>query len=439
MKKTKISMPKKENKKKIENIASPKGMRDLMHDEYYNFQGFFEKAQEVAIYYGFKPIETPILEHEELITGGIGEGTDIVDKEIYNLKTKGGDHLALRPEHTAPLMRAYIEHGMQSMPQPVMYYQYGPVFRHDKPQRGRYRQFWQFDLDSLGSDKSIMDALIIKAGVSILEDAGADNLSIDINSIGDKECRGAYLRELTNYYRKHISSLPPIDRERLKTNPLRILDSKEEKTIEINASAPDSISFLCPSCKKHFKEVLEYLEQLGIAYNINKNLVRGLSYYTRTVFEIIEQKGGEDGTPLTLAGGGRYDYLARQVGSKKDVPAVGMSIGVDRIVAQPWYKKLAPRILKKPKIYFIQLGAEAKLKSLNIIDILRKAHVPIAQSLSKDSLGSQLAIAEKLAIPYAIIFGVKEAIDNSVIVRNMATRSQDTVKQSKLLEYLKEL
>ena len=432
-------MPKKENKTKIENIASPKGMRDLMHDEYYNFQGFFEKAQEVAIYYGFKPIETPILEHEELITGGIGEGTDIVDKEIYNLKTKGGDHLALRPEHTAPLMRAYIEHGMQSMPQPVMYYQYGPVFRHDKPQRGRYRQFWQFDLDSLGSDKSIMDALIIKAGVSILEDAGADNLSIDINSIGDKECRGAYLRELTNYYRKHISSLPPIDRERLKTNPLRILDSKEEKTIEINASAPDSISFLCPSCKKHFKEVLEYLEQLGIAYNINKNLVRGLSYYTRTVFEIIEQKGGEDGTPLTLAGGGRYDYLARQVGSKKDVPAVGMSIGVDRIVAQPWYKKLAPRILKKPKIYFIQLGAEAKLKSLNIIDILRKAHVPIAQSLSKDSLGSQLAIAEKLAIPYAIIFGVKEAIDNSVIVRNMATRSQDTVKQSKLLEYLKEL
>ncbi|MBP9748541.1 MAG: histidine--tRNA ligase [Candidatus Pacebacteria bacterium] len=439
MKKTKISMPKKENKKKIENIASPKGMRDLMNDEYYNFQGFFEKAQEVAIYYGFKPIETPILEHEELITGGIGEGTDIVDKEIYNLKTKGGDHLALRPEHTAPLMRAYIEHGMQSMPQPVMYYQYGPVFRHDKPQRGRYRQFWQFDLDSLGSDKSIMDALIIKAGVSILEDAGADNLSIDINSIGDKECRGAYLRELTNYYRKHISSLPPIDRERLKTNPLRILDSKEEKTIEINASAPDSISFLCPSCKKHFKEVLEYLEQLGIAYNINKNLVRGLSYYTRTVFEIIEQKGGEDGTPLTLAGGGRYDYLARQVGSKKDVPAVGMSIGVDRIVAQPWYKKLAPRILKKPKIYFIQLGAEAKLKSLNIIDILRKAHVPIAQSLSKDSLGSQLAIAEKLAIPYAIIFGVKEAIDNSVIVRNMATRSQDTVKQTKLLEYLKEL
>ena len=410
-----------------------------MNEEYYAFQGFFEKAQEVAVYYGFKPIETPMLEQEELILGGIGKGTDIVDKEIYNLKTKGGDHLALRPEHTAPLMRAYIEHGMQTMPQPVMFYQYGPVFRHDKPQRGRYRQFWQFDMDCLGNDKSIMDALVIKAGMSILEDAGAKDLSIDINSIGDKECRSGYLRELTNYYKKHASALPAVDRERLKTNPLRILDSKEEKTKEINEGAPDSISFLCPSCKKHFKEVLEYLEEMGISYTINKNLVRGLSYYTRTVFEIIEQEGGEDGTPLTLAGGGRYDYLARQVGSKRDVPAVGISIGVDRIIASPWYKKLAPRIMKKPKIYFIQLGTEAKLKSLNIIDILRKAHVPIAQSLSKDSLGSQLAIAEKLAIPYAIIFGVKEALDNSVIVRNMSNRSQDTVKLSKLLDYLKEL
>ncbi|MDR3519841.1 MAG: histidine--tRNA ligase [Candidatus Pacebacteria bacterium] len=429
----------KAGKNKMTEIASPKGMRDLMNEEYYSFQGFFEKAQEVAVYYGFKPIDTPIMEQEEIFTGGIGEGTDIIDKEMYTLKTKGGDHLALRPEHTAPLMRAYIEHGMQNMPQPVMFYQYGPSFRHDKPQRGRYRQFWQFDLDCLGNDKSIMDALVIKTGMTILEEAGATNLSIDINSIGDKECRNGYIRELINYYKKHLSSLPAIDRERLKTNPLRILDSKEEKTKEINDNAPDSVSFLCPSCKKHFKEVLEYLEEMNIPYNINKNLVRGLSYYTRTVFEIIEQQGSEDGTPLTLAGGGRYDYLARQMGSKKDVPAVGFSIGVDRIVESKWYKKLCPRILKKPKIYFIQLGSEAKLKSLNIIEILRKAHVPIAQSLSKDSLGSQLAIAEKLAIPYAIIFGVKEALDNSVIVRDMSNRSQDTVKLPKLLEYLKEL
>ena len=429
----------KEGQIKVKELATPKGMRDIINEEYYSFQGFFEKAQEVAIYYGFKPIETPVLEYEDLFKSGVGGGTDIVDKEMYSLKTKGGDVLALRPEHTASLMRAYIEHGMQSMPQPVMFYQYGPSFRHDKPQRGRYRQFYQFDLDSLGSDKSIIDALVIKVGMSILEEAGAENLSIDINSIGDKECRNGYIKELTNYYKKNLSSLPAIDRERLKTNPLRILDSKEEKTKEVNEGAPDSISFLCPSCKKHFKEVLEYLEEMGIQYNINKNLVRGLSYYTRTVFEVIEEKGGEEGTPLTIAAGGRYDYLARQIGGKKDVPAVGISIGVDRIVASPWYKKLSPRILKKPKIYFIQLGSEAKLKSLNIIEILRKAHIPLAQSLSKDSLGSQLSIAEKLSIPYALIFGVKEAIDDSVIVRDMSNRSQNTVKINKLLEYLKEL
>jgi len=425
--------------KKIGNPASPKGMRDLMGDEYYDFQGFFEKAQEVAVYYGFKPISTHILEYEDIFTTTIGEGTDIVDKEMYTLKTKGGDHLALLPEHTAPVMRAYIEHGMQTMPQPVMLYHFGPVFRHDKPQRGRYRQFWQFDADVLGSDKSIMDAMIIKMCLSILKEAGATNLSIDINSIGDKECRNGYIRELSNYYKKNISSLPAIDRERLKTNPLRILDSKEEKTKEINEGAPDSVSYLCTSCKKHFKEVLEYLEEMNVPYTINKNLVRGLSYYTRTVFEIIEQEGGEEGTPLALAGGGRYDYLARQIGSKKDVPAVGFSIGVDRIIGTPWQKKLCPRILKKPKIYFIQLGAEAKLKSLNIIEILREAKIPIAQALSKDSLTSQLGIAEKLGIPYALIFGVKEALENSVIVRDMRNRSQDTVKLTKLLEYLKDL
>lgn len=429
-----------ENKKgNKEPLSSVKGMRDILDEQYYQFQGFFEKAQEIAVYYGFKPIETPILEHENTFTTAIGIGTDAIDKEMYTLKTKGGDHLAVRPENTAGVMRAYIEHGMQSLPQPVMMYYYGPFFRHDKPQRGRYRQFYQFGLESLGSEKSIIDALIIKTTLVILEEAGATNLSVSINSIGDKECRGSYLKELTNYYKKHLSSLPPVDRERLKTNPLRILDSKEEKTMEINLSAPDSLSYLCSSCKKHFKEVLEYLEQMEVPYSINKNLVRGLSYYTRTVFEIIEENGGEEGTPLTIAGGGRYDYLGKQLGSKKDIPAMGVSIGVDRVVESTWYKKLCPRILKKPKIYFIQLGFDAKLKSLNVIEILRKGRVPIAQSISKDNLGAQLAIAEKLSMHYAIIFGQKEAMENSVIFRDMTNRSQETVKLTKLLEYIKEL
>lgn len=438
-KKTKTTKSKSRKSKKLKDIQSPKGMRDIMGDEYYAFQGFFEKAQEVAVYYGFKPIETPILEHEEIFTTAIGVGTDIVDKEMYTLRTRGRDKLALRPEHTAPLMRAYIEHGMLSRPQPVMFYQYGPTFRHDKPQRGRYRQFWQFDLDALGSDKSIMDALVIKAGTSILEEAGAKNMTVDINSIGDEECRDEYVKELTAYYRKHINQLATIDRQRLKTNPLRILDSKEERTIAINEGAPNSLAHLCSACKKHFKEVLEFLEEMGIEYNLNKNLVRGLSYYTRTVFEIIEQEGDEEGEPLAIAAGGRYDYLAKQLGSKKDIPAVGISMGVDRIIGSPWYKKLKPRVIKKPKVYFIQLGTEAKLKSLNIIEILRKARIPVAKSLSRDSLSSQLSIAQKLEIPYALIFGVKEALDDTVIVRNMENRSQKTVKLDDLPKYLKKI
>ncbi len=425
-------------KKQTGELAAPKGMRDIIGDEYYLFQGFFEKAQEVAMYYGFKPIETPMLEHESVFSSGIGEGTDVVDKEMYTLRTKGGDHLALRPEHTASLMRAYIEHGMNAQPQPVMFYQYGPSFRHDNPQKGRYREFYQFDIDALGSEKSILDALVIKTMITIVNDAGAPSTSIDINSIGCKDCRPSYVRELVSYYKKHLNALPAIDRERLKTNPLRILDSKDEKTIEINAGAPESVSFLCPACKKHFKEVLEFIEEMEVPYTINKNLVRGLSYYTRTVFEVIVDMG-DGNPPMTIAGGGRYDYLGKHIGSKKDVPGVGVALGVDRIISMPWYTKHMPRIMKKPKVYFIQLGIEAKLKSLNVIEILRKAHVPMMQALSKDSLGAQLGMAEKSGAPYTIIFGQKEAIEQSVIVRNMENRSQETVKQSKLGEYMKTL
>ncbi len=430
-------MNNKESKKSSQELSTPKGMRDIVSDDYYKFQGLFEKAQEVAVYYGFKPIETPILEHEEVFTTAVGVGTDIVDKEMYTLKTKGGDHLAMRPEQTAGLMRAYIQHGMQSLPQPVLLYHSGPVFRHDKPQKGRYRQFYQFDVDALGSDKSIVDALVIKTIYTILEEAGAKNLFVTINSIGDKDSRPAYLRELTNYYKKHVDKLAEIDQERLKTNPMRILDSKEPETIEINAGAPDSISYLSTSGKRHFKEVLECLDQMNIPYQIDKNLVRGLSYYTHTVFEIIETM--EDGTKMTVAGGGRYDYLGRQLGAKKDVPAMGGSIGMDRIVEQPWFKDLTPRIMKKPKVYFIQVGTEAKLKSLNVVEILRKAHIPIMQSLSKDSLGAQLAVAEKSGTPYVMIFGQMEAVHDTVIVRNMETRSQETVPIAELAAYIKHL
>ena len=445
--------PKTESAKEVP--QSVKGMRDLVGDELFAIQGFMEKAAEVALYYGFKPIETPILEKEELFIRGVGEATDTVGKEMYALRTKGGDKLALRPEGTAPVMRSYIEHGMQSLPQPVLLYYHGPMFRHESPQKGRYRQYYTFGLEVLGTTKSIADAMVIKVFMAILKEAGITNTQLEINSIGDKECRHIYRRELVNYYKKHAKIICADCRERIKENPLRVLDCKNPKCQPIKKGAPESVTYLCSACKSHFKEVLEYLETMGIPYMINPALVRGLDYYSRTVFEISElpsENTAENTTedapttptestalPLAIAGGGRYDYLAKMLGSKKEVPATGAGIGVDRVIMSPNYANLAPRIVKKPKVFFIQLSFDAKLKSFEVIEILREARIPVAHSLSKDSLGAQLAIAEKSKAPYTIILGQKEAIDGTVIVRNMNNRSQDTVKIKDLSAYLKKI
>ena len=420
---------------------SVKGMRDIMDQEYYEMQGLFEKAQEIAMYYGFHPIDTPILEDETVFSkGGATEGTDL-DKEMYRLTTKGRDKLALRAEGTAPVMRAYIEHGMKSRPQPVMLYYSGPIFRHDKPQRGRYRQHHQFGMEVLGTEKPIADAIIIQTTMKILQEAGAKDIMVEINSVGDKESRKDYEKALKAYYRKHMNDLPAIDRQRVKENVLRVLDSKDPKTIEINEEAPESINFLTNPAKKHFKAVLEYLNELDIPYRINKNLVRGLDYYTDTVFEIVEEIEDDKGNTRSLAicGGGRYNYLSKSMGHRRDVPGVGVGIGMERVMQSEWWKNLTPRIVKKPKIYFIQLGFEAKLKSLHIVEQLRKAKIATMQSLSKDKLSTQLAAAEKTGAPYVLIFGQREALDNTVIVRDMSNHKQKTVKSDDLIDYLKKL
>lgn len=422
------------------NLSVVRGMRDIFGNDCYNYQGFFEKAAEIALYYGFVPITTPVLEREDLFVRAVGENTDIVGKEMYTLKTRGDDQLAMRPEFTAPIMRAYLNLGLQAQPQPIMLYTAGPLFRHDKPQRGRYREFFSFDLEVIGTGKSIADAMVIRLTLLILAEAGLKNLRVGINSLGDKECRSNYRRELVNYYRKQTRQLCADCRERLKTNPLRLLDCKDSRCQETKLEAPSAVSYLCAACKTHFREVLEYLDSMNIEYEIDNSLVRGLDYYSRTVFEIAEPAvitSDPSASPLVVAGGGRYDYLARALGHKKDVPAIGVGIGVDRVMLSPNYLQQMPRILKKPKVFFIQLSFDAKLKSLAVIEVLRKAKVPMAQSLSKDSLAMQLAIAERMQVPYTIILGQKEALENTVIVRNMQNRSQDVVPIGHLAEYLK--
>ncbi len=403
----KVTATKKAASKTTEPATKLKGFRDIEGTDYYQYQAMFEKAQEIAIYYGFKPIDVPMLERTEVFTGTIGEGTDIVDKEMYSFRTRGGDHVTLRPEFTAPIMRAYLENGMQSLPQPVQVYTYGSCFRHERPQRGRLREFKQFDLEILGTEKSIADATIIRTLIDILEEYGFKDLIVDINSMGDKESRAKFVKELTAYYKKVQAKLCTDCRERLKVNPLRLLDCKNDQCQEFKEGAPTSIAYLTPEAKAHFKEVLEFLEEMDITYRINNSLVRGFDYYTHTVFEVIKLSIDDEGNEkeLTITGGGRYNYLARRMGSKKDVPGVGTGMGFERIMLMPECKKMSPRIIKKPKVYFIHLGLEARLKSLPVIEILRKAKIPIEQSLAKDSLGSQLAIAADMGVPFALIFG----------------------------------
>ena len=280
--------------------------------------------------------------------------------------------------------------------------------------------------------------------LTVLEEAGLGTPCVDVNSLGDKDCRTSYKKSLSAYFKKHGNALSPHAKMLMKNNPLRLLDSKDPSVADLKKNAPQSIEFLQGPAKQHFKEVLEYLDALSITYEINNNLVRGLDYYSRTVFEIktsFENKEGGEAAEAALeyGSGGRYDYLGKMLGAKKPLPAVGGAIGVDRIISIANLKNIAPRIVKKPRVFFIQLGFEAKLKSLTVIEILRGARLPIKHSLSKDGLSAQLGIAENLKIPWVIILGQKEVLENSVIVRNMEDRSQKTVPIESLPDYIKKV
>ncbi len=347
------------NKQKDILLQTPKGMKDLLPEEYPFYQNFFGQAEEIANYYGFQPIQTPHLEKIDLFTATIGEATDIVEKQMYTFKTRGGDHLVLRPEGTAPVMRAYLKHGMHTRPQPVMLWYKGSFFRHESPQFGRSREFQSFGLEILGESNSIADATIIRVATAILEDAGLKNYIVHINSIGDKECKNVYRKELANYYRRKINHLCKDCKRRLKENPFRLLDCKEESCQKLKQGAPQMINYLCPDCKNHLKEVLEILDTLNIPYMLDHYLVRGLDYYTRTVFEIfLDEKDESPEKPsqlknLALCGGGRYDGLSRIL-SNKDVPAVGMGMGAERVIMALHENKLLRQRSRNPKIFFIQ-------------------------------------------------------------------------------------
>jgi len=372
----------------------------------------------------------------------VGETSDIMEKEIYTLKTKGGDMLALRPEGTAGVIRAYIENGMKVRPHPVKLSYWGPMFRHDKPQHGRYRQFHQLGIETIGDSSEAVDAELIFLGYKLLDMLGLDNYNVHINSLGDSNCRPGYIKALKDYYKIMSKKLCPDCKNRFKINILRLLDCKEAECIELAKEAPQIIDFLDDDCKKHFKHVLEFLDEAKVPYILNSRLVRGLDYYSRTVFEFLPDEdpsnpSGQGGSQSSVIAGGRYDKLVEILGGSK-TPAAGWGMGIDRVILALKEKNVnVPENLIKPKIFLVQLGESAKRKSINLYESFRKAGIEAKSSIGRDSIKSQLRIANRLGVRFALIFGQKEAFDGTIILREMDTGVQETIPLEKIVDEVK--
>ncbi len=410
-------------------------MHDILPEEQKYWRYIFKKAEPLLEDYGFEKIETPIVELTELFLRSVGEASDIVEKEMYNFKTRGGDDLALRPEGTASVVRSYLENGMNVRPHPVKLYYAGSMFRHDQPQQGRYRQLHQLGAETIGDSSEIIDAELIFVAYRMLDILGLNNYNVHINSMGDSSCRPAYLKTLKDFYKNRLKKVCGQCRNRYKKNVLRMLDCKEEGCKEVAKDAPPIIDFLDDDCRAHFKKVLEILDEAKVPYILNPHLVRGLDYYTRTVFEFLPEEN--IGAQSTIIAGGRYDRLIDLLGGPK-TPAAGWAMGMERIILALKEKNASiPEIGLKPKVFLVQLGDAAKRKSLTLFENLRKAGIEVKSSLGRDSIKSQLRIANRLGVRYTLIFGQKEALEGTIIIREMDTGIQETILLDKIVEGMK--
>lgn len=416
------------------NYQAPRGMRDVFATEWYWFDKFLTSAKKISEFYGFQRIETPILENAAIFDKGVGSETEMIAKQMYTLKTKEeGEMLALRPEGTAAVARAYIEQSMFNQPQPVKLYYFGPFFRHEKPQSGRFRQFYQFGLEIIGEGDAANDVEIILVTKLILENIGLKGIHFKINSIGCLDCRPVYIRLLKKHFRSRMNNLCSDCRRRLNFNPLRVLDCKNEKCFLLTNNAPSAVDYLCENCHNHFKEVLEILDYLNIFYSLDNRLVRGIDYYTKTVFEVFADSEKKS---LALGGGGRYDGLIKLLGGLER-PAVGVALGVERIIEILKEGSKEEKIFAVPKVFLAQLGDLAKKESFRLLEKLRKENIFTVASLGKDSLKAQLKNADRLKVKYALILGQKETLDGMIILRDMNSGIQELVSLEKIVEVLK--
>jgi len=414
-------------------FQAPRGTRDLLPPEMPAWRQLEDNARRLAALYGYQPVETPMFEDSAVFERGVGEVTDIVEKELFRVRSPGGDadRWALRPEPTAGICRAYVEHGMHTLPQPVKLTMFGPMFRYDRPQAGRYRQFWQWDVEAIGDAGPAIDAEIIELAYRFLLEAGVANVELHLNSIGDAVCRPQYIRALMEYLAQFADQLPEVERHRLNKNPLRVLDTKHPRTLELLTEAPRMADYLCEACRAHWDGLLEHLTTLSVPVTPAPLLVRGLDYYTRTAFEFYER--GEQGQQSALGGGGRYDGLIELFGAKR-TPGVGFGVGIDRIAAAAAKRGLSATT-SKPLAIVVGADPAATAARLKLATELRAAGVPASADLAHRTLSRQLESAAKAGAHFAIVVG-DELEAGQVQLRDLEAGTQRPVNLADLAREL---
>ncbi|MEA3308365.1 MAG: histidine--tRNA ligase [Chloroflexota bacterium] len=391
----------------------PKGTQDLLPETQKYWEYVRATTGEKALQYGFERIDLPIFEETALFARGVGEATDIVEKEMYSFEDKGGRNITLRPEFTAGVVRAYIENGMRVQPKPVKLYSVGPIFRYERPQAGRYRQFHQFNAEVVGVQAPLADLEVMLLAWDIYAALDFQGLSFQLNSTGCPKCRPAYVQKLVTYYQQHETEICDTCRRRLTTNPLRVLDCKEAQCQPVIANAPKITAHLCEACETHFTALRGYLDELGKPYTLNHRLVRGLDYYTKTVFEVWAEGIGAQ---AAVCGGGRYDGLIELLGGQP-TPAVGFAAGLERIIMVMRHQKVSVPELPTPPVFIVQLGDAARRLAVRLLVDFRAADIG-AQIAMRGSLRSQLRTADRKGGRFALILGERELARGEVTVKD---------------------
>jgi histidyl-tRNA synthetase len=406
-------------------LRAPKGTRDILPPESWARLEVIRLALETFAEAGYAPIETPIFEHTEVFERGVGEASEVVGKQMYTFVDRGGRSLTLRPEGTAPVVRAVLEHGLHRGPLPVKLSYAGPMFRQERPQKGRYRQFFQVGLEAIGSDDPVVDAEVIEVGQRFYAAAGVD-ARLKLNSIGhlDPSCRFGYMKVLVEFLSANSEKLAPEDRERVTTNPLRTFDSKEPQTIEVMKNAPLITDHLCPECREHFETVKGHLGDVNVGFDLEPRLVRGLDYYTRTAFEWISPGlGSQD----SVGGGGRYDGLSEALGGPR-LPSIGIAPGIDRIMLA---RKEAP-IEGLVRVYIVSIGEAARSMSFVLASRLRKARIGADLDLAGRSMKGQMKDASRSGARYAVILGESEIASGRATLKDLESGEQREVPMDEI-------